>query len=141
MSVKVYSFKDNRCVFTHPDVGTCVLSEGGVGRIAVSYQGEMARAMETADGNVIINKMEANSGAVQLDIPQVGDANEWLKKLCNYLRRANADRFALGTIVITSANDSITCTGVAPQKFADIAFDAEAQNRSWPFVCASIDMG
>lgn len=141
MATKVYSFRDHRVVISHPDVGTYVLSNGGIGRITVSYSGENARMTTTADGSVIVNKMENNSGTINIEVPQVGDANNWLKKFTNYLKSAPTARFALGRIQITgSQNDDIVCTGVVTQKHADVVFDAEAQNRTWPLLAADIKM-
>lgn len=136
----VYAFADHRVVLSHPDVGTMVLSDGGIGRTTVAYSGENARATKAADGSTIINKIKDNSGTITIDVLQTSVANTWLTKYTNYVKNAPTSRFALGVMVITGLNgENRTCTGIAPQKVADITFDTEAQGRSWTFVAAEID--
>lgn len=138
---KVYSFLDHRVVLSHPDVGTMVLSEGGIGRIVVSYTGENSRITTAADGSAVVNKMEGKSGTVTIDVLQTSEANRWLTKFTNYLNNAPSNRFALGSLVITAPDgENTTCNAVVPQKMADTVYDAEAQTRSWAMLAAEIDM-
>lgn len=140
---KVYSFEDHQVVLNHPDVGTFKLSEGGIGRVVVSYTGENSRLTNSADGGVVVNKMKNNSGTIAIDVLQTSDANIWLKKYVNYLKNAKTNRYALGRLVITGdglGDGDIVCNAVVPQKMPDVSFDAEAQSRSWQFLAADVVM-
>lgn len=138
---KVYSFEDHRVVLVHPDVGTMKLSDGGIGRVTVSYSGENSRLTTSADGGVVVNKMKNNSGAINIDVLQTSDANKWLERYVNYLKTCPTNRYALGKLVITGVGtESTTCSGVVPQKMADKVYDAEAQSRSWALLAADIIM-
>lgn len=141
MATKVYSFDDHRVILTHPDVGTIKLSDGGIGRVVVSYSGENSRLTNSADGGVVVNKIKNNSGSIALEVLQTSEANAWLKRYVNYLKTAPTKRYALGKLVITGIDgESTTCNGVVPQKMADIGYDAEAQSRSWQLLAADIVM-
>lgn len=138
---KVYSFEDHRVILTHPDVGSFQLSDGGIGRVVVSYSGENSRLTNSADGGVVVNKLKNDSGTVSVDVLQTSDANLWLKKYVNYLKTSPTNRYALGNLLITGNDgEDTSCTGVVPQKMADLSFDAEAQNRSWQFLAANVTM-
>ena len=95
----------------------------------------------SADGGVVVNKIKNNSGSINVDVLQTSDANVWLKKYVNYLKNAPTNRYALGNLLLTGVGgESISCTGVVPQKMADVSYDAEAQNRSWQFLAADVIM-
>lgn len=141
MTTKVYDFKDHTVVLSHPDVGSFNLSDGGIGKVTVAFSGEDARLTTSADGSVVVNKIANPAGTVNVEVPQVGDANDWLKKYVNYLRNAHSSRFALGRMLIKGAsNDDVICESVVPQKMADVVYDAESQTRSWSLLAAKIDM-
>jgi len=141
MAAKVYSFEDHRVVLSHPDVGTMRLSDGGIGRVVVAYSGENSRLTNSADGGVVVNKIKNNSGSINIDILQTSEASAWMKRFVNYLKTAPTKRYALGKLVITGVDgETTTCTGVVPQKMADISYDAEAQSRSWALLAADVVM-
>ena len=137
---KVYSFKDHRVTARVPALGRYLLSGGGIGRITVAYAGDKAAVTPTLDGNAIINKHHRKDGTIGIDVPQVGDANDYLKKWCNYVDNAATANFADGeiTIVDNMSGETVTCIGVVPQKMADTAYDEDAQNRSWTLLAAEI---
>ena len=115
--MKVYGFEDHRVVLSHPDVGSMPLSDGGIGRIVVSYSGENSRLTNSADGGVVVNKMLNNSGSVSVDVMQTSEANDWLEKYVTYLKGAPTNRYALGNLLITDTDGkAISCVGVVPQK-------------------------
>lgn len=142
MATNVYSFMDHKVVVNYPPLGRYNLSEGGIGKIAVAFAGEMASVTSTPSGAAIVNKKHRKDGSVAIDVPQVGGANNWLDKWCNHARNAATKQFANATITITdnATGKSVTCKGVAPQKQADITYDEESQTRSWTFVCAELSM-
>ncbi len=141
MATKVYSFDDHQVVLSHPDVGTFKLSEGGIGRVVIAYSGENSRLTNSADGGVVVNKINNNSGQISVDILQTSEANLWMKKFVNYLKNAPTRRYALGRLVLSGTNgESTVCSGVVPQKMADIAYDAEAAVRNWSLLAADIVM-
>lgn len=142
MDTKVYSFLDHSVVVNYPPLGRYNLSEGGIGKVTIAFAGEMASVTSTPSGRSIINKKHRKDGTCSIDVPQVGDANDYLDKWCNYARNAATKDFATAEIVITdnTTGKSVVAKGVAPQKQADIMYDEEAQTRSWAFVAAEISM-
>lgn len=142
MDTKVYSFLDHKVVVNYPPLGRFNLSTLGIGKITVAFSGEMASITSTPSGGSIINKKHRKDGTCSIDVPQVGDANDFLDKWCNHARNSATKNFATASITITdnATGKSVICNGVAPQKQADVVYDEEAQTRSWTFVAAEISM-
>ena len=142
MAQKVYSFLDHKVIVNYPPLGRYNLSSGGIGKITVAYAGEMASITSTPSGAVIMNKKHRKDGTIAIEVPQVGDANDFLDRWCNYARTAATKDFATASLTITDTvtGKNVTCNGVAPQKQADVVYDEDAQTRPWTFVCAEIIM-
>jgi len=138
MSWRTYSLLDVKTVFSHPDVGQFVVSDEGSGRVSFSYGGDMASNTPTATGYVVVNKMKAEHGTVQLEIPQNSNADEFLRKWVRYIKYAPTDRFALGTLTITDGNVGRTYSmvGVVPQKDPDETFDQQSGFRTYNLLFA-----
>lgn len=137
----VYSFKDHQVIVNFPPLGRYNLSENGLGRIGIAYSGDLASMTTALDGSAIVNQHHSNSGSINLDIPQVGDANDYMDRWANYCKKASSKEFAEAeiTIIDTATGKSIIATGVAPQKHSDITYDQDSQNRSWTLLAAEIE--
>ena len=138
MAWRTYSLLDVSVVFAHPDVGQYVISDEGSGRVSFSYGADMASNTPTATGYVVVNKMRAEHGAVQLEIPQNSEADENLRKWIRYIKNAPTNRFALGTLTITDGNVNRTyqMVGVVPQKDPDETFDQQSGFRTYNLLFA-----
>ena len=137
----VYSLTDTKAVLTHPYVGTANLHLCGRGRMVVSYAGDLSAHTMTADGTVIINRLKAENGIITLEVPQNSIADDFLRKLCRYLRgTGRPDFFHLTTLTITDQAGGFTllCTGVTPQKIPDRTFDRSSTNLTYTLLAASI---
>ena len=138
MAFSVYSLADVITTINHPDVGKCILSEAGGGRITVSTAGDMAANTVTATGHVVVNKLVAKNGQIGLEIPNNSDADNFMRKFVKYLKSAPTNRFALGTLTLkdSAANRTLFFTGVVTQKEPDEGYDAQAGNRQYNLLFA-----
>ncbi len=137
----VYSMADVRAVIYHPEVGQCVLSNQGVGRIGISFAGDLSSHTTTADGYVVVNRLRSENGVITLEVPQNSTADEFLRKWAKYLKNVgwtvNFARTALN-IVDNAGYFTIYCEGVTPQKVPDRTYDQASTNVTWTLLAASI---
>lgn len=140
MAFAVYSLADVITNISHPDVGQCVLSDAGGGRITVSYAGDMATNTTTAAGYVVVNKLRAKNGSLGLEIPANSQADVFLRKWIKYLKNSVTSRFALTNFVLkdTAAGRTLTFNGVVPQKEPDEGYDQTSGNRQYNLLFAEM---
>ena len=137
----VYSLADVKTVIYHPKVGQCSLSQKGLGKIGISYSGDLSSHTATADGFVVVNRLRANHGMVTLEVPQNSSADEFLRKWIRYLRNVEATaRFGETTldIVDSAGKFKIHCDGVTPQKVPDRTYDRASSSLTWTLLCATM---
>ncbi len=136
----VYSLADVRTVMYHQSVGQCVLSSQGVGKISITYAGDLSSHTATADGYVVVNRLRTHNGTIILEVPQNSSADEFLRKWARYLKNAESYLFALTALNIVDAAGGFTicCEGVTPQKIPDRTYDQTAGMVSWTLLAASI---
>ncbi len=108
MKTTVYSLADVRTVMYHQDVGQCVLSSQGVGKISVTHAGDLSSHTATADGYVVVNRLRSSHGVITLEVPQNSSADEFLRKWAKYLRNAETWQFALTALNIVDAAGRMT---------------------------------
>ena len=139
----VYSLADVRAVMYHQDVGQCVLSAQGMGKISVTSSGDLSSHTATADGYVVVNRLRANHGIITLEVPQNSSADEFLRRWARYLKNAQSYLFALTALNIVDQMGGFTiyCEGVTPQKIPDRVYDQTSGNVSWTLLAASITDG
>ena len=135
---RTYSLLEVKTVFSHPAVGQCVVSDEGSGRVSFSYGGDLASNTPTATGYVVVNKMKAEHGSVQLELPQNSEADEFMRKWVRYIKSAPTSEFANGTLTITDNNIGRTynMVGVVPQKDPDETFDQQSGFRTYNLLFA-----
>ena len=139
----VYSLADVRTVLYHQNVGQCVLSAQGVGKISVTHSGDLSSHTATADGYVVVNRLRSSNGLITLEVPQNSSADEFLRRWARYLKSAPTYLFALSALNIVDAAGGFTiyCEGVTPQKIPDRTYDKTSGNVSWVLLAASITEG
>ena len=71
----VYSLADVKVVMYHQDVGQCVLSSEGMGKISVSLSGDLSSHTATADGYVVVNRLKSSHGMITVEVPQNSSAD------------------------------------------------------------------
>ena len=137
----VYSFSDVKVVLYHQNVGQCVLSSQGMGKIAIAQSGDLSSHTATADGYVVVNRLKSSHGMITIEVPQNSTADEYLRKWARYLKNvSDSGKFALTTlnIVDQAGSFTISCEGVTPQKIPDRTYDRESSNLSWTLLAAAI---
>ena len=133
MGTYVYSFEDTSVIFNHPNFETYSAYGTGIGSITVSMANDITTHDVAADLAVVVSKSVKKNGTVTFDVLQGSDFNK-------YLENADPSEFALATITIVnkSTGESYFCTGCSHQKRPDNQYQAQAQNRSWAWMCANI---
>ena len=136
----VYSLADTKVIVNHPDVGQCVISEAGGGRVVIAYSGDMSTHTVSATGYPVINKLRNLAGSVTLELPHNSDTDLWMRKWCAYIDASPSSTYALTTVNITDyANGrQYNCVGVTPQKRPDVNYDQSSTFRNYVLLCAEI---
>ena len=139
----VYSFSDVKVVLYHQNVGQCVLSSQGMGKISIAQSGDLSSHTATADGYVVVNKLRNNHGIISLEVPQNSSADEFLRRWARYLKSSQSYLFALTALNIVDQMGRFTiyCEGVTPQKIPDRTYDVTSGNVSWTLLAANISEG
>lgn len=140
MSHYVYSFEDTSVVVSHPNFETYSAYGTGIGSLTVAMANDVTTHDVAADLSVVVSKSAKKNGTVTFEVLQGSDFNKFLNRLASYLENASPDEFALTTITIInkSTGESYFCTGCSHQKRPDNQYASQAQNRSWPWMCANI---
>ena len=135
-----YSLADLQSAIYHPDVGQCVLSDAGAGKITISRAGDLSSHTTTADGYVVINKIRSVNGTVTLEIPQNSDADKYLRKWIRYVSSTATANFHRTVMTVYDPAGGIlyTFNGVTPQKYPDITYDQTAGNVTYSLLVAEI---
>ena len=139
----VYSFADVRVVMYHQDVGQCVLSSQGLGKISITHAGDLSSHTATADGYVVVNRLRSNHGMVSLEVPQNSTADEYLRRWARYLKNTQTYLFAITAlnIVDVGGNFTIYCENVTPQKIPDRTYDQTSGMVTWTLLVGNISEG
>ena len=140
MSYNIYSLADTRVVLYHPHVGTAILSLCGIGKIVVSYAGDLSSHTATADGSVVVNRLRTQNATVTVEIPQNSIGDQFMRKWIKYLRNTQSEKYLLSTLTITdpSGGPTITMTGVTPQKTPDRTYDRTSSNLTYTLLAAEV---
>ena len=135
------SFTDVKAVIYHPSVGQFVLSGAGLGKIGISYEGDLSSHTATADGYVVLNRLRPAGATLTLEVPQNSSADEFLRKWSKYLKNVD-DTWQFGqtalNIVDNGGRFTIYCEGVTPQKIPDRTYDRASTPVTWTLLVASI---
>ena len=137
----VYSFADVKAVIYHQDVGQCVLSSQGLGKISISMSGDLSSHTATADGYVVVNRLKTTSGTIQIEVPQNSIGDDFLRRWAKWAGSTNSpNRIALGTLTVTDtvSRFSTVCTGVSLQKAPDRTWDRTATNVTYTLLATTI---
>lgn len=140
MATTVYSFADVSFVISHPKVGKFTITGEGVGSVSISRANDMTQHDVAADGSVMVSKIFTENGTVAIAIQQTSAAHKWLKKWHDYLKVAPTSEFAKSTAILKNpaVGETISMSGVTPQKRADSAFQQAGQQVTWNLMAAKI---
>lgn len=140
METTVYSFADVSLVLSHPNVGKHTFTGEGVGSVTVSRSNDMTQHDVAADGSVMISKIITENGTMAIAIQQTSAGHKFLKKWYDYLKVAPTSEFAKSSAILKnpSAGETISMSGVTPQKRADSAFQQAGQQVTWNLMAAKI---
>lgn len=140
MSTTTYSFADVSLVMSHPSVGQYVADGVGLGSITVTMSTDKTAHDVAADGAVMVSKVPGNNGTIALQIQQSSEFNQWLLNLYNYLLTASTPEWAQISATIRSPGmgDLVIASDVSFQARAELAYQAQGQQRTWNLMSASI---
>lgn len=140
MATTVYSFADVSLVISHPKVGKFTITGEGVGSVSISRANDMTQHDVAADGSIMVSKIVTDNGTIALAIQQTSAAHKWLKKWVDYLKVAPTSEWAKSTAILKNpaVGETISMSGVSPQKRADTAFQQAGQQVTWNLMAAKI---
>ena len=99
----VYSLADVVMTMNNPDVGMCVVSDEGGGRIVISRTGDLSSHTTTATGYVVVNKLRSTAGTIAMELPQNSPADAYMRKLIKHLTTSPTAKFALRNYTFLAA--------------------------------------
>ena len=136
----VYSLADVVVTINHEDVGQCVISDEGGGRVVITRSGDLSNHTVTATGYVVVNKLRSVNGTVALELPQNSPADAYMRKLIKHLISAATDKFAISKMTVNdpAGGKVITLTGLTPQKWPDENYDQTSSTRNYTWLAANI---
>ena len=136
----VYSLADVTVIIDNPNVGRCVISKEGGGRLTINHTGDLSSHTTTATGYVVVNKLHSVAGSTSLEMPQNSPSDKYLRKLIKFLKTAPTDQFALTNMTVNdpAGEKVITMTGLTPQRWPDENYDQVSSNRGYVFLAAEI---
>jgi hypothetical protein len=138
-SYNTYSFNDIIFVMKHPAYKGYALNGQGLGEITIAWADDNSAHDRSADGVVMISKIEANNGTFTMTCQQTSPLHQYLKGLFAELRRAPTQFWAAGQININSpgvSGDNIELRGVSFQKRSDQPYQAQGQMVTWNMMFA-----
>ena len=138
--MQTYSFKDVTGSFLHPSVGAFNFDGVGIGEISVGMANERTVHEPTADGKVMVSKLEVHNGQITIQCPQTSDLNAFLQGWFNYVDHADSSEWATAALLVRCVVTGKThaCTGVSPQKEPDQVYQKQEQMVSWILMAADI---
>ena len=136
----VYSLADVVMTINNPDVGMCVVSDEGGGRIVISRTGDLSPHTTTATGYVVVNKLRSTAGTIAMELPQNSPADAYMRKLIKHLNNSPTAKFALTKMTLNdpAGGKVITAVGCTPQKWPDENYDATSSTRNYTFLAAEV---
>lgn len=142
MSYSTYSFSDVSFVISHPALGQYIANGEGLGTISISRSTDNSVHDIASDGSVMVSKIRARNGIVNVTIQQTSNLNKWLQKWFNYLETAPTSAWAETTVIVRAPmmGETTTCIGVSPQKPGDKPYQQQGQQVSWNLMSADVQM-
>jgi hypothetical protein len=91
----------------------------------------------------MVSKVAGKNGTVSISVQQTSEVHQWLlNSWYNYIDSSDAstaDWAAMNIFVKNSNFDEIsTCTGVSPEKVADLPYQAQGSMITWNLMAAEI---
>ena len=136
----VYSLADVVVTINNDNVGQCVISDEGGGRIVIARSGDLSSHTTTATGYVVVNKLRSVAGSVSMELPQNSPADAYMRKLIKWLVNAATDQFATTKMTVNdpAGGKVITLVGVTPQKWPDENYDQTSSTRNYTLLAAEV---
>lgn len=140
MARTTYSFTDLVGSIHSDVVGDFIFTGNGVGSVSVSKATERTSHDIAADGSVMISKIAGNNGTVTIETQQTSPLHLWLMKWFQAHWSAPTSQWAGTSMLLknTSTGGSHVCSGVSPQKEADVPYQSQGQRVTWTLMCADI---
>jgi len=142
MAYSVYSMPDISVNMNHPDVGAMALHECGLNKITVSASGDLSSHTTTSDGYVVVNRIRATNGRVDIEVAQNSKADYYLRNWTAWARNKNTptNRIAMGVMTIHDSQSAkmITASNLSVLKVPDRTYDKTSTNVTYSFLSVSI---
>ena len=140
MNKTTYSFLDLVGSIHSGVAGDYIFTGEGAGSISVSKSTERSSHDVAADGSIMVSKNAGNNGSIIIEMQQTAPLHTWRLKRVQAFWGAATSEWAKTTILLenSSTGGSHVCTGVSPNKEADVPYQAQGQRVTWTLMCADI---
>ena len=136
----VYSFLDLSGAIAHPDLGSFVFTEGGVGQITIAMTTDKTFHEISVEGVVMIGMIPAHNGKIQIQCQQTSNIHKWLLWAYNTLILGDTD--AWGKMAATLRNicdgTSHSVNGISFDKIPEKAYGTAGGMVTWTLWAADI---
>lgn len=140
MQTTVYSFADVSFTISHPKVGKFTATGEGIGSISIAMSNDATQHDVAADGSVMVSKITTENGTIALAVQQTSAFHKWMQKWNSYLKVAPTSEWAQTSAVLKdpALGETISISGISPQKRADAAYQQAGQQVTWNLMAAKI---
>lgn len=140
MARTTYSFLDIVGSIHSDVIGDYVFTGEGAGSVSISKSTERSSHDVAADGSVMVSKIAGNNGNLTIEVQQTSPLHKWLLKWFAAVWDAPTSSWASTTILLKNASTgaSHVCSGVSPNKEADVPYQSQGQRVTWTLMCADI---
>ena len=140
MQTTVYSFADVSFTISHPKVGKFTATGEGIGSISIAMSNDATQHDVAADGSVMVSKITTENGTIALAVQQTSAFHKWMQKWNSYLKVAPTSEWAQTSAMLKdpALGETISISGISPQKRADAAYQQAGQQVTWNLMAAKI---
>ena len=136
----VYSFLDLSAVIAHPDFGSFVFTEGGVGQIVVAMANDKTFHEVDVRGTVVGAKIPSHNGQIHIQCQETSNIHKWLQWSYNILHQADSKKWMQMSATMRNICDGTSheMRGMSFNKIPDKAYASQGQMVEWILLAAHI---
>lgn len=136
----VYSFLDLSGVIAHPDLGSFVFTEGGIGQIVVASSTDKTFQEIDVRGNVLGAKIPGRNGQIHIQCQQTSDIHKWLQWAFNTLYEAESSKWMKMAATLRNICDGTSheIRGISFGRNPDKIYSSQGQMVDWILFAADI---
>jgi len=136
----VYSFLDLSGAIAHPELGSFVFTEGGVGQIVISMATDKSFHEIDVRGTVLGGKIPGRNGQIHIQCQQTSNVHKWLQWAYNILYEADASQWMKMAATLRNICDGTSheITGISFNRNPDKIYSSQGEMVDWVLLAANI---